>query len=132
MKIFDPLRKKYVELTPEEEVRQGVIATLVDRYGFPKHLVSSEYAFKAGQLDKRADIVAFDRNLTMILLVECKKPEVTLDNAVIDQVIGYNMVLKVKYILITNGKTAYLCKRGDDGTYKPENHFPTYSEMCND
>jgi len=115
--IFDPLRKKQVALTPEEGVRQAVIAWLRDTVGIPEVRMQSEWSFKYNNLTYRADIVAFDRNLNPEILVECKAPDIAIDATVIEQVIRYVRVLKVKNIVVTNG-TATLFFTWDGTSYK--------------
>jgi hypothetical protein len=115
--IYDPLRRKWVARTPEEEVRQAVIAWLRDVQGFPTGLMESEYGFVYNRRRYRADILAFDRQLRPHLLVECKAPGVKLDAEVIDQVVRYTRVLKVNYVMVTNGTVTHLLRRkdGEDG-----------------
>lgn len=130
MEIFDPIRKKMVARTPEEEVRQQLIAWLLADRKVPQTMMRSEFGFEYNGRRYRADVLVFDRDLHPLLLVECKAPEVRLDEAVIDQVLRYNRVLQVKYILISNGKTAYLCKwNAAEGRYALSEKFPTYLEM---
>ncbi|MDO4735434.1 MAG: type I restriction enzyme HsdR N-terminal domain-containing protein [Bacteroidia bacterium] len=107
--IFDPLRKKHVALTPEESVRQYFIKWLHSTKGYPMELMASEYTIKFNKMNYRCDIVAFNKKIEPILLVECKAPNVEINNSVIDQVIRYNMVLKVPLIIITNGAVTYAC-----------------------
>lgn len=114
-RLFDPLRRKWVARTPEEEVRQQVIAWLRDVQGFPEGLMESEYGFTYNRRQYRADILAFDRQLQPHLLVECKAPDVPLGKAVIDQVVRYTRVLPVRYVLVTNGRTSHLLQRRADG-----------------
>ena len=130
MEIYDPLRKKNVKLTPEEEVRQGTIRWLHETVGAPLTLMASEYGFTYNRRKYRADIVLFDRSLSPLLMVECKAPEVAIDAKVIEQAVRYNRVLRVKFIMVTNGKTSYLCRLNPDGggyTFTAE--VPTYEEM---
>jgi type I site-specific restriction endonuclease len=101
--IFDPLRKRYVTLTPEEWVRQHVIRYLMDGKGFPAGLLSVEGTITLFRMTKRYDIAAFDRQGHPLLVVECKSYDVALNEAVVDQVIRYNITLKAPYLLITNG-----------------------------
>ena len=130
MEIFDPIRKKMVARTPEEEVRQQLIAWLLNDRKVPQTMMRSEFGFEYNGRRYRADILVFNRDLHPLLLVECKAPEVRLDEAVIDQVLRYNRGLQVKYILISNGKTAYLCKwNASEGRYTLSEKFPTYLEM---
>ncbi len=130
--IWDPLRKKEVALTPEEEVRQWCIGVLNGSLGVPLHMMMSEASFKLGEKKFRADIIVYDRDLRPIVVVECKRPEVELSNDVLDQAIRYNMVLDVRYILITNGKrTIALVRRYEEGKvrYELTGTVPSYNEM---
>lgn len=130
--VFDPLRKKEVALTPEEEVRQWCIGVLSESFGVPLHMMMSEASLRLGDKEFRADILVYDRNARPLVLVECKRPEVVLDAAVLDQVIRYNMVLDVGYMIITNGyKTFVFLKHEKDGKvgYVPSDRLPDYNEM---
>lgn len=128
--IWDPLRKKEVALTPEERVRQWCIGVLNNSLGVPMHMMMSEAGFKLGGKQFRADILVYDRAAQPLMVVECKRPEVELNQDVLDQAIRYNMVLNVKYIIITNGTKTYISRRNDDAsTYEFLNTVPKYSEM---
>ena len=125
--IFDPLRRKWVARTPEEEVRQSVIAWLRDAKGVPVGLMESEHGFVYNRRRYRADVLVFDRQLQPLLLVECKAPEVKLDAKVIEQVVRYTRVLAVRYVLVTNGtRTILLERRADGGGYDPLSEIPEY------
>ena len=118
--IYDPLRRKEVALTPEEWVRQKMIGWLHGKLGFSLNLMMSEYSFKYNGLQYRADIVVFDKERRIKLLVECKAPSVPIDRVVIEQGIRYNKSLSVEYILFTNGLT--LCgyrRRGESEDFEP-------------
>ena len=128
MKVWDPLRKKEVALTPEERVRQWCIGVLHDRMGVPVHLMMSEAGFRLGDKQFRADILVYDRQARPLVVVECKRPEVELTQEVLDQAVRYNMVLDVKYMIITNGTRTYICGK-QDGRYVFLDSFPTYNEM---
>lgn len=130
--IWDPLRKKEVALTPEERVRQWCIGVLNSSMGVPLHMMMSEAGFKLGEKQFRADILIYDRKAAPMAVVECKRPEVELTREVLDQAIRYNMVLKVKYIIITNGTRTVICQRVvNDGnlTYEFISKVPDYNEM---
>ncbi len=122
--VFDPLRRKWVALTPEERVRQWFIGVLQEQLAVPPTVMMSEVGMNYGlaqtTLDGRthrkrfrADIVAYDRGGKPLLLVECKRPEVDLDAYVLAQAQRYDSVLDVRYILITNGmRTLFLHRQG--------------------
>ena len=127
MVIWDPLRRKEVALTPEEKVRQWCIGVLAGQCKVPMHMMMSEVGFKLGDKQFRADIIVYDRQASPVMVVECKRPEVTLDQTVLDQAVRYNMVLAVRYILITNGTRTFICRKGE-GRYDFIDHVPDYSE----
>lgn len=126
--IWDPLRKKEVALTPEERVRQWCIGVLVGQMQVPMHLMMSEAGFKLGGKQFRADIIVYDRNVQPLMVVECKRPEVELTQDVLDQAIRYNMVLDVRYMIITNGTRTFICRRQGEG-FTFMDTVPTYNEM---
>lgn len=128
--IYDPLRRKNVRRTPEEEVRQAAIRYLEESVGVPRQLMVSEYSFTFNGLQYRADVLVYDRSLHPLLLVECKAPSVQLDDAILEQVLRYNRVLQVRYILLTNGKTSYFCKwDSETGSYRFQESIPSYEQM---
>ena len=117
--IWDPLRKKEVALTPEERVRQWFIGILSTRMGVPLHMMMSEAGFKLGDKQFRADIVVYDRRVSPLMVVECKRPEVDLTQEVLDQAVRYNMVLDVKFIVITNGRQTFMLQKNQSGYCEP-------------
>ncbi len=128
-KIWDPLRKKWVALTPEERVRQWFVRFLSDVVRVPVGLMNSEVELNLGPKHFRADILIYDRNAVPLAVVECKRPEVELDRSVLDQAVRYNMVLNVPYIFITNGRRTCICRRDEGSNYSFIENVPTYEEM---
>ncbi len=126
--IWDPLRKKEVARTPEEVVRQWFIGVLNSSFQVPLHMMMSEAGLKLGDKQFRADILVYDRKTEPMVIVECKRPEVELTQEVLDQAVRYNMVLNVKYIVITNGTNTYICGKQED-RYAFMKTLPTYNEM---
>jgi len=108
--IFDPVRHKYVTLTPEEWVRQHLIAYLIQEKGFPVSLIGVEKQLVLNKLTKRFDLVVFKRNAAPLLLAECKAPGVEITEKAFDQAARYNMLLKAEYFFITNGLEHYTCR----------------------
>ena len=108
--IFDPVRKKYVYLTKEEWVRQNIIQFLIKEKFYPVSLIRVEFNLKFNTLSKRADIVCFDKNGSVMLLVECKSPEIQLNQNVFDQIAIYNLSFKSKFLLVTNGLNYFCCE----------------------
>jgi hypothetical protein len=108
--IFDPARKKYVSLTPEEWVRQHVIQYLQREKKVPLSLISVETEIRLYKTRKRFDVAVFDRNGHPLLVVECKSPAVPVNQQVVDQVVRYNLALKVAYFMVTNGIRHICCQ----------------------
>ncbi len=108
--IFDPIRKKFIILTPEEWVRQHVVEFLIQNCNYPKSYINVEKLLKINDLNKRYDVVVFNPDGTVFLLVECKAPEIKINQATFDQIARYNMVLKSNYLMVTNGLNHYFCE----------------------
>ena len=102
--IFDLLRKKYLLLTPEEWVRQHWIHFLISNQGYPKGLLALEKGLVYNGLQKRTDLVVFDRAGLPYLLVECKAPDIEINQQVLSQALAYNQTLKCPFIALTNGR----------------------------
>ena len=126
--IWDPLRKMMVTATPEERVRQWFIMQLRDAFGVPEHMMRSEVGFRYGRKPWRADIVVYDRAGAPLLVTECKRPGVPLDEKVLRQAMHYNSVLSVRFLVVTNGNLTYLY-RLEGERFVPTDRFPGYEEM---
>jgi hypothetical protein len=105
--IFDPLRKKWLILTPEEWVRQNFVQYLVQIMKYPADLIAMEKSLKLGELKKRFDILVYDRLHQPWMMIECKGPEITLDESVLHQLLRYNITIPVNFLVITNGDTSH-------------------------
>ena len=108
--IFDDVRKKYIELTPEEWVRQNCIKFLINEKKYKSQLIAVEKKIILNNLTKRFDIIAYDNNGDPNLLVECKAPNIAIRQETFDQILSYNRVINSKYLMITNGIIHYYCK----------------------
>lgn len=126
--LWDPLRKKSVRRTPEEAVRQWFISVLHEGMHIPEHMMGSEVALSHAGKSFRADIVVFNRSARPLMVVECKRPEVSLDQEVVDQALRYNNALDVRYIAITNGEKTFMFERKDGG-WEFMQKAPLWEEM---
>ena len=126
--IWDPLRKKSVKNTPEEAVRQWFIGVLHQGMGVPEHMMGSEVGLQHAGKPYRADVVVYGRDANPLMIVECKRPEVALDQAVVDQALRYNNELNVKYIAITNGEKTFIFERTPEG-WQFMQKAPLWEEM---
>jgi hypothetical protein len=107
--IFDPIRRKWLVLQPEEMIRQLVLHFLVEEKRYNLARISVEKNLKVNSLDKRFDLLVYSQDLQPFLLVECKAPQVPISQDVFRQASWYNLPLKVRYILVTNGIEAFCC-----------------------
>jgi len=108
--IFDEIRKKFIILTPEEWVRQHVVQYLLQDKKYPKSYINVEKLIKFNDLSKRYDIIVYQPNGEIYLLIECKAPEVTITQQTFDQIARYNLVLNAKYLMVSNGLNHYFCQ----------------------
>jgi hypothetical protein len=108
--ILDTIRKKYVKLTPEEWVRQNFVRYLINEGRYPQGLIGIEVMSKFNDLKKRVDILVHDRSGNPVMIVECKAPDIDINDKVFDQIVCYNMGFKVPYIIVTNGIDHYACR----------------------
>lgn len=122
--IFDPIRKKNIVLTPEEWVRQHVIAFLVQTQKYPVSLIAVERMITFNQLKKRFDVLVYNKNGKPEILIECKAPEVKLSSETLFQISTYNMVFKVPYLFVSNGMKHLLFQLNEEGNYISVEQFP--------
>ena len=108
--VHDPVRRRWVALTPEEGVRQRLVADLL-ALGYPAGLLAVERAVPFGGKTWRADVVAYDRDQRPALLAECKAPDVAVTQATFDQLARYNAVLAAPVLVVDNGAVRYCCVR---------------------
>lgn len=112
--IFDEIRKKFIILTPEEWVRQHVVHYLFAEKSYPKSWINVEKQIKMNGLTKRYDVVVFNPDGSIFLLVECKAPEIKISQQTFDQIARYNLALKAEYLMVTNGLEHYFCQMDFD------------------
>ncbi|MDP1799845.1 MAG: type I restriction enzyme HsdR N-terminal domain-containing protein [Bacteroidota bacterium] len=122
--IFDEVRKKWLLLTPEEWVRQHLIHYLILEKKYPVSLISIEKEIILNDLKKRYDIVIYNKQLMPVVVIECKAPYIELDKNVVEQALRYNLIIKAKYLMISNGVS--------DITFNSLNqavNLPDYSDL---
>jgi hypothetical protein len=100
--IFDECRKTWVTLSPEEWVRQNFLQYLIQVMKYPHSLIAVEREISLGDTKKRFDIVVY-KDSKPWMIIECKEKNVPLSEAVITQILNYNITLQVQYLVITNG-----------------------------
>lgn len=128
--IFDVLRRKYVALTPEEWVRQHFVHFLLEHKGYPAILLANEVQVQLNGTKKRCDTVLYRRDLTARMIVEYKAPEIVITQKVFDQIMRYNMVLKVDYLIVSNGLQHYCCRMDyEHNSYAFLKDIPEYGEL---
>ena len=128
--ILDILRRKYVALTPEEWVRQHFVHFLIEQKGYPAPLLANEVQLNVGNKLLRADSVLYGSDLHPRMIIEYKAPTVSITQKVFDQISVYNMLLKVDYLVVSNGINHYVCKMN----YENQKYFflreiPEYKDL---
>ena len=128
--IFDIIRKRYIALTPEEWVRQHFVSYLISYKGYPLGLIGNEISLRLNGQNRRCDTVIYDIYGSPLMSIEYKAPHITLNQEVFNQVIRYNIALKVKYLVVSNGINHYCCVMDYDNMCP---HFlkeiPDYNEL---
>ena len=130
-RVHDPLRGKFVALTPEEWVRQNFVAHLTGNLGYPPALMGNEVSLTLNGTSRRCDTVLFSSNgLVPLMIVEYKAPGVEITQKVFDQIVRYNMVLRARWLAVSNGLRHFCCEVDYDARacrFLPE--FPSYADI---
>lgn len=128
--VFDEIRKKFIVLTPEEWVRIHVVQFLIQEKNYPKSLINVEKVIKINGLVKRYDVVVFQSNGSIFLVIECKQPNVPISQTVFDQIARYNLTLNADYLMVTNGLNHYFCQMDfENKTYLFLKDIPNYNSI---
>ena len=108
--LFDELRKKWILSTPEEEIRQQFWKYLHFEKKYPVSLMAIEKTIIINGLNKRFDLLIYDRNGNPNIIVECKSRNVIINESTLDQILSYQYKIGAKYLILTNGKETYCLK----------------------
>ena len=128
--LFDPLRDKYVAATPEEMVRQSFVNYLINHRGYPRNLMANEVSLSMNGMQRRCDTVLYDLHVLPRMIIEYKRPTVRITQRVFDQISRYNMVMRVDYLIVSNGITHYCCKMDyANQHYTFLKEIPAYSDL---
>lgn len=132
LKVFDPLRGRYVALTPEEYVRRHFTEWLMTDRGFPASVMANEVSLDINGAHRRSDTVVFGPDGNPLVVVEYKAPTIAISQDTFDQIARYNMVLRARYLIVSNGMTHYCCVM-DNRTqnYHFIRTIPTWQEIRN-
>ena len=127
--IFDVIRKKFIILQPEEWVRQHCIHYLINTKKYPKSLINVEKELVVNGLKKRYDIVIFNSDGSIHLIVECKSPSIDISQSTFDQIARYNLALNASYLMVTNGLNHYYCQMDyEHQSYNFLRDIPSYKQ----
>ena len=128
--VWDPIRKTWTAFTPEENVRQTFVSYLVNHKGYPSSHIANEQAIELNGMSRRCDTVIYDKSGTPRVIVEYKRPTVTITQKVFDQIARYNLVLQVDYLIVSNGLKHYCVKMEyPTGKYIFLQDIPDYAEI---
>jgi type I site-specific restriction endonuclease len=124
------LRRKYIALTPEEWVRQHFVNYLINYKNYPASLMANEAGIKLNSLTRRCDTVVYNNQLEPLMIIEYKESKVQITQNVFDQVVRYNTVLKVPYIVVSNGISHYCCRMNyEDQSFEYLTDIPEYQSL---
>lgn len=126
--VFDPLRKQYVRLTPEEFVRQHFVLYLLSYKNYPAGRLANEVQISLGNTTKRCDTILYDDFLNPLLIIEYKAPTVAINQKTFDQIARYNMSLNVPWLIISNGMQHFCCKI-EGGEVRFEAEIPNFEDL---
>lgn len=126
--VFDLVRKKWLALSPEEWVRQHLLNYLITEKHVPGSLISVEKEINLNSTRKRYDAVVYNSAKQPVLLVECKSPDVQITETALEQAMRYNLILGVKYLLITNGLQQFVVV-AENGKGRLIAELPEYKEL---
>ena len=127
--VRDGIRRQFLVMTPEEEVRQKLIRWLVEAKGFPGSLMSVEKGVRYHAMEKRYDLLIYDRKGSPLVCIECKSPKVKIDRKVFDQAALYNDRIGAPYIMLCNGNQLFLLSRGLHRKYDFVKELPDYEAL---
>ena len=128
--VFDELRKKYVALTPEEWVRQHFVHYLITHKKYPPGLIATEMSLTLNGTSKRCDTVVYDKQARPRVIIEYKAPHIAITEKVFAQISRYNLVLRVAYLIVSNGMQHYCCRMDylrNSYTFLPD--IPCYNDL---
>lgn len=128
--IFDVLRRKFVALTPEEWVRQHFVHFLMEQKGYPQALLANEVELRLGDKSMRCDTLLYTSAMQPRMIIEYKAPTITLQQKTFDQIAVYNLLLKVDYLVVSNGREHYCCRMDyEQNNYHFLKEIPGYEEL---
>ena len=130
LQVFDVIRKKFVDVTPEEWVRQHIIRFLITHKEVPSSMISVEKQLLLHNTKRRTDIVIFNSNLRPLLIIECKAPHISIDQLTVNQALRYNLELKVPAIFLSNGLHHIFIKLENESA-KVLKEIPDYNTLLN-
>ncbi len=110
VRIFSRLRKKFVVLTPEEWVRQQCVMFLIHEKKKSPQLMNEEKKVDVNGMSKRYDVIVYKPDGAIDVVVECKAPDIAINQETFDQIARYNLSLKADYLMLTNGINHYFCQ----------------------
>jgi hypothetical protein len=125
LQVYDIVRKKYIHLTPEEWVRQHVIHYCI-QLKYPMALMAVESGLKMNRVQNRTDVLIYNREGKPWMLIECKAPEIKINQSTLQQALRYHLKLNIKYLLLTNG-LQHFCYEVSSGTLQLQQSMPLFS-----
>lgn len=125
--VFDPIRRRWLVLTPEEHLRQYLLQLFITRLNYPSTLIAVEKSLNVGGMSRRFDIVVYDRDHNPWMLVECKRPDVPVTEQVLHQLLAYHSKLPCRYWLLSNGHQTFCADAVDINNIQWLSFLPQYT-----
>lgn len=130
LQVLDPIRRKFVALTPEEWVRQHFVHFLIEYRGYPPSLIANEVSLRHNGNLRRCDSIVYNAAAKPLAIVEYKAPTVAVNESVFDQVVRYNMVMCVRWLMVSNGIRHFCCEvDAGNNTYRFLKEIPDYTQL---
>ena len=126
-----PIRRKEVQLRPEELIRQLYATRLLNRYRYSRERVRFEHLVNFGRERKRADIVVLDKDRpdTPYIIVEVKKPKLQGGK---EQLRSYCNATGAPIAVWTNGQQVSYYHRKDPNYFEDLTDIPNADQTLAD
>ncbi len=115
-------------LQPEEWVRQNCVSYLINDKGYPPSIINVEKTLIINGLRKRYDVVIYNSDGSIFMIVECKRTDQKISQDTFDQIARYNLALDAQYLFLTNGLDHYFCQMDfDNSSYRFLKEIPNFT-----
>ena len=131
LQVYDSLRRRWVAYTPEEHVRQQFVELLIRELEYPEGRLGNEVSLTLNGMNRRCDTVIYGTAGEPIGIIEYKSEKVVISRKVFEQILRYAIVLKVRWIIVSNGRVNYCAEiiPGQPPTLRFHPTIPNYPSL---